>query len=194
MGKPLSELAQSAVVGLPEREYRLCLASKVVGEVQSLLFQLDEIRAADAARADGNPVDRPRRAAESSPAEPIRLRLAELQPQIDDATGVLTLRGIEQGPWQTWCDAHPARDGNVRDDELARGYCNIDDLIQELGQFMAAWDGEPIDEAGLALIMTNAHPGDLSQIASVVVNMQETVVDLPFWLSSSLGILGGASD
>lgn len=194
MGKPLNELAQSPIVGLPERTYSLCLAAKAIGEVQQLMMQLDAIRQAEAARAEGQAVDRPRRAAEKSGAEPIRLRLAEMQAEIEDATGELLIRGIEQGAWQTWCDEHPPREGNDRDEDHARGYCNIDALIADLGMFLAEWEGQPIDEAGLAFLRKTAHPGDLTKIAAIVVQMHESVVNLPFLLSSSLGILEGASD
>lgn len=189
MGKSLAEMRSSTMVGRPERTYELCLAGKVVSEIQTILGDLDTIRQDEAARADGVTLARPRRAAESSNVTALVDRLKELQSVVEEHTGVLTLVGIDEGDWRTWCDEHPPREGNVRDDEVAYGYCNADDLIAELGTYATLWNGDKMAAGDWEFIRSTAAPGDVTKIASIVVQMHETVVNLGKLLSNSLGIL-----
>lgn len=145
MSKSIAELRQSPHVGLPERTYPLCLASTLVGEVQALLGQLEDARAADRAQTEGDEsAAKPKRMGAGSGTAKIRKRLAELSEEMREHTGTLTLRGTDEGAWRLWVEAHPAREGNDRDARIAYGACNADDLIDDLGKYAAAWNDDPI--------------------------------------------------
>lgn len=190
MSKSLAELRQSSRVGLPRRSYQLCVSSAVLGEYQSLLAQLEDAEAVAAAQAEGDESKAPpKRAGAKSPAAKIRARIAELRDELVEHTGTLILQGITEGEWRLWVDAHPAREGNDRDNTLAFGCCNADDLLDDLGTFAHSWNDEPLAPGDWDFLKANAAPGDLKALAQLVVTMHESVVDIPKLLSSSLGIL-----
>lgn len=195
MSKSLAELRQSPRVGLPERSYRLCLAPKLVAEVQSLLSDLEDAQIAAVAQAEGDEgAAKPKRMGDASPAAKIRARLQELQSELDEHTGSLTLRGWDEGAWRLWVAEHPARKDNARDEQLAYGCCNADALIDSLAEFAHAWNGEPLGPGDWEFLRTNAAPGDVKALAQLVVIMHESVVDVPKLLSSSLGILDAGNE
>lgn len=194
MSKSLAELRQSPRVGLPQRSYQLCVSSVILGEYQSLLAQLEDAEITAAAQADGDESKAPpKRAGVKSPAAKIRARLAELRDELAEHTGTLTLQGVTEGDWRIWVDAHPAREGNERDNTIAFGCCNADDLLDSLGTYAHAWNDEPLKAGDWDFLLANAAPGDIKTIAQLVVTMHESVVDIPKLLSSSLGILDAAT-
>lgn len=193
MSKSLAELRQSPRVGLPERTYSLCLASTLVGEVQALWSQLEDIEAKEAARRDGDKAARPTRMGEGSEAGKIRAELARLSEEMIEHTGTLTLHGVTEGAWRLWVDEHPAREGNERDAKVAYGICDADALLDDLGTYAKAWNGEAMGPGDWDFIKANAAAGDLKEIARTVVAMHEMTVDVPKLLSGSLGILDAES-
>lgn len=193
MSKTLAELRQSPRVGLPERSYSLCLASTLIGEVQTLISELQDAEVEDAARAEGEAVAKPKRAAEKSAAAPIRKRLGELRSEMAEHTGILTLRGLTEGKWREWVDNHPPREGNKRDAQIAYNCCDADALLDDLELFAHAWNGDPVGPGDWDFIVSNAAPGDIKTITQLVVVMHETAVDIPKLLSGSLGILDAAT-
>lgn len=187
MSKTLAELRQSPRVGLPERTYSLCLASKLIGEIRTLAIELDEAETVAAAqREDDANTTRPRRAGEASPVTAIRERLAALREEMVEHTGTLTLLGVDEGKWRTWVDAHPARTDNGRDRQIALGYCNADDLLDDLGTYAHAWNGDPLAVGDWDWIRSQAAPGDLKELGRLVVSMHEMAVDVPKLLSDLL--------
>lgn len=191
MSKSVAELRTSPRVGRPERSYQLCLAPKLVAEVQSLLAELEDAQVASAAQREGNETAAPPRRLGQAPAgAEIRQKLAALREELDEHTGTLTLRGMTEGDWRLWVDANPPRDGNERDEALGYGFCNADALIDNLGAFAHEWNGEALGPGDWEFLSQNAAPGDVKAIASTVVQMHETVVNLPKLLSSSLATLG----
>lgn len=193
MSMSLDALRASDRTGLPERTYPLCLASALVGEVQSVLTELREAEQVEAARQDSdNPT--PRRVGEPPVTAPIRARLATLRDEMAEHTGTLTLQAVTEGKWRTWVDEHPAREGNKRDAQIAYGCCNADDLLDDLEQFATKWNEDPIKPGDWDFILANAAPGDVKSLVQLVVVMHETAVDVPKLLSGSLGILDGETD
>lgn len=194
MSKSLAELRQSPRVGLPERSYELCLASALVSEVQSLLAELEHVAATEAAQAEGDEqAARPRRMGDGAESKRIRARLSDLYAEMSDHTGTLTIKGVTEGDWRLWVDAHPARKDNARDNNLAYGLVNIDALVDDLARFASAWNGEPFGPGDWDFIGANASPADLRAIAQLVVAMHEGAVDVPKWLNSLPGIRGDAN-
>lgn len=194
MSKSLAELRQSPRVGLPERTYSLCLASTLVGEVQTLWAQLEDIESKEAAAANGDAAARPKRMGEGSDAAKVRARLSELRAEMLEHTGTLTLRGITEGEWRLWVDEHPARDDNERDAKVAYGICDADALLDDLGRYAKAWNGEDMGPGDWDFIKANAAAGDLKEIARTIVAMHEMTVDVPKLLSASLGTLDAEND
>lgn len=205
MSKSIAELRKSPHVGLPERSYDLCLASTLTAEVQTLLSDLEDARAAAGARIDDDTPGKPKRMADGGAVKKIRARLTVVRDEMREHTGTLTLRGIDEGKWRLWVEAHPAREDSERDNRIAHGYCNGDDLIDNLATFAAAWNGDPLkpavyDADGELVepgdwdwIRSKAAPGDLLELASLVVVMHESVIDVPKLLNASPAILGGES-
>ena len=194
MSKSLAELRQSPRVGLPERTYALCLAPKLIGEVQGLLSELEDAMVSEAAQREGDESGAPPKRMAAKPASAkIQARLADLRGEMAEHTGTLTLRGVTEGEWRLWVDDHPAREGNTRDAAIAYDCCNADALVDSLGQFAYAWNDEPLKPGDWEFLRDNAAPGDIKTLAQMVVAMHESVVNVPKLLSSSLGIHDGAT-
>lgn len=200
MPKSIAELRASAHVGLPEWTYRLCLATKILGEIQSLVEELRLLEETEQERAEGKQAGPKRRAAEKAPGQQLRARIAELRQEMDEHTGTLTFRGVDDNVWRRWKDAHPARPGNERDSRIGHGFCNADDLVDALGTFVVAWNGEELkppaydakgeltEPGDWEFFRASAAPGDLNQMAVEVIDRHETVVDLPKLSSALRGI------
>jgi hypothetical protein len=189
MSKTLAELRQSKRVGLPERTYQLCLAPKLVGEVQELISQLEDAEIAAEAQRSGDKASKPKRVADKSPVADLRAQLAALRDEMAEHTGTLTLRGTTEGAWREWTDEHPPRDEHARDKAIAYGVCNADDLLDALDSYAVAWNGENLSPGDWEWIVSTAAPGDLKSLVQLVIAMHETTVDVPKLLSGSLATL-----
>lgn len=185
MPKSIAEMRTSPSVGLPERPVRMCLAQKLVAEVQSLAAEHEQI--VNQVKIDPDKPGTPRRAGQGKPAraEEIEERVAALHEEMREHTGELLLRGIGAGRWRRWVADHPVRQvgltkegapiWNPVDEEIAYGYCNADDLLDELGSYVVSWNGEPLADGEWDFILTNAAPGDINEAVKVVVQMHEFV-------------------
>ena len=113
----------------------------------------------------------------------IRAELAEIVPEMEAAEGDLRLRANwTDGEWRNWADAHPARPegqpGHERDRKYFQGACNADALIEKLGNFAHAWDGDPLVDGDWASIFEpNLSPGDKIEAGRLVVSMYESRLD-----------------
>lgn len=191
-------------VGRPESTVEMCLAQKVIAEVRSLSEERDQLvaerlrirRDAGLAEPDADqPTSAPRRAGQPAPPRlaEIEARLAEIEARLSilademrEHTGVLTLRAIESGEWRRWVSAGntPREIGrneqgdpiwHIVDEDLAYGFCNADNLFARLGDFAAAWNGEPLADGEWDWLASRASGGDLNEAVRTVVQMQEVV-------------------
>jgi len=194
MSKSLADLRASEHIGLPERTYQMCLAPRLTGEVQSLVSELADAELDAAAAANGDGPAKPKRMGDPPAVAKIKARLAEVQADMAEHTGTLTLRGTTEGLWRRWVDDHPAAEDNKRDMSVAYGICSADALVDGLDQYAVAWNGVPLNAGDWEFLRSNAAPGDLKEIARVVVAMHETTVDVPKLLTRSLGIRSAAND
>lgn len=97
----------------------------------------------------------------------IRDRLAEFQGEVDS-------RGFGPGEWQRYKDDHPARENNRDDKMAAKGCCNATDLLNDLGQFASAWNGEPLADGDWdGGLVDKIMPGDLAQMVRDIVDMHQ---------------------
>lgn len=178
----LADLRKGAPTARTERIYQLCLRRDLMAEVDTLL--------ADATVRPEDDEGQPRRL---NP-EKVDTRLQELEREIDDATGDLRLRAIPNGEWSRWINEHPAREKNDRDEQLAYGICNTDDLASELERWALSWNGEDLGANDWkTLILPNASGGDLKALVNLVVTMQEAADD-PKWLLRGLRGARSSSD
>lgn len=191
----LAELRAQRPVHRPERALTICLAPHIVAEVQSLTDELQALAVAGVRGVDedGNREGPPARMGdgEDPEADAIRARLAELLDEMDQHEGELRIRAVDDGEWRRWVNEHPARQkdvdpaGHARDVEVARGYCNADDLIDDLGKWAYTWDGEPLAEGDWGILAATIARPDKKQVARGVVGMHEQMdVDLPKWRTS----------
>lgn len=194
MSKPLAELRANPPKAHIERSYTVCLRPDLLAEVQALTDELANMSQSGGEDEPGPP----KRAGGPSPRErEIRARLAELVEEMAEHEGELRLRLGDDGEWRRWVDAHPARDegqpGHQRDLEVTLGYCNADDLIDNLGTYVYSYDGEPLEPDDWASWMAaSVAPPDKKAIANLVVAMSESRLDIPKWrvgLSDSLSRL-----
>lgn len=128
--------------------------------------------------------------------------LEGLQPQVEAASGTLVLRAnLTQGEWTRFVDSHPARPegqkGHERDQRWAYGVVNVDALIEHLDQYAHMWENDTLepterDKDGNVtrrgqfdrLLRDNIPPGDLNEMAAVVVLFYETSPDFASWRSA----------
>ena len=176
----LSEMKSSPDVGRPEATFPICVSGKLAADLEAAdrdLFAAEEER--EAARKRGR---QSALAAAQKRAKAAAERCDEIRARMEEHTIVLALRGKADGEWRNWTSAHPARDededpqGHKRDARHG-GFCNIDDLIETLGEFVAKYGDEDPDPDSWAFIRDNAAGGDLTRLASKVIAMHEQVVD-----------------
>lgn len=185
MSKSIAELRASQHTALPERTMSLCLAQKLVAEVQ----QLDEERASILAteRDEEGQSKRPRRQGEgrNPRLDEIQARFDELADEMREHTGELRIRAVTGGEWRRWVDAHPAREVGRResgeplfhqiDEEIAYGIANAVDLYHDLERYVVSWNGDELAEGDWQFIANRAAPGDLNELCRQVVQMHEAV-------------------
>lgn len=177
----LAQMRTSPATGLPERTLPICLAQKVVAEVEALSNERVQLRR----QVPGLEGDGPRRTAQGAPKrlKEIEARMVELQEEMRRHTGTLRLRGTQSGVWRLWADAHPARhegrhpDGrpmvHLFDTEVGYGYVNATELMATLGVYAVAFNDKPLEPGEWDFIAENAAPGDLREAAKIVVQMHE---------------------
>lgn len=189
MPKSLAELRAEPPAEPAERAYTVCLRPHLVAEVQTLTDELDTLP--DATTDDGEQKDGPPKRmgqGEHPRAVEIQNRLAELLAEMAEYEGELRVKAKRtDGEWRQWVNAHPARgekeSGFRRDQQVTMGYCNADDLIDDLATYVHSWNGDPLTEAdwGTTITVGNA---DKKHIATLVVSMYESDLSLPKWRSA----------
>lgn len=186
----LAELRASKPTARPERTLTLCLAPNLVAEVQSLTEELDALPQPQQQRnADGDRVGPPQRLGEKPVENPraveIREALRVLLDRMVEHEGELRVRANDDGEWRRWVNQHPARPegepGHDRDQEVAGGYCNADDLIDSLATYAYSWDSEPLTDGDWAILAGNISGADKKMVATAVVTMHESRLDFPSW-------------
>lgn len=188
MSKSLAELRAEKPQSRPERSLTVCLRPDLVAEVQALTEELSSLPV-DAVLEDGERQGPPRRVGEGENPRigEIRSRLTELLDEMAEHEGELRLRAVSDGEWRRWVNEHPARaegsKGFQRDQEVAAGYCNADDLLDELGMFVASWNDEPLTDGDWEILSANLGSPDLKQAATSVVSMHESRLDFRQWRS-----------
>lgn len=182
MPMPMSELRQSKHVGLPERTYPICVAGKLLAEIEALDEEFR--RAVEAEEASGGR----RRVGSKSKAATIAQQIDTKRTEMEEHTVTVRVRAHEHGEWRRWCDDHPAREDHDTDQKVFMGLCNADDLIGSLGDYVVAINGEEPKDGDWEFVFANANSGDRSGLARVVASMHETSVDIPksrlAWLNS----------
>ena len=175
----LEDLRKGAPVARTERTYQLCLRLDLMAEVDALNQEWSSLRVASAAADEDENKPRKRLGEGGNPrAEDVRQRLAELRDELEDSTGDLRLRAIRDGGWRQWLNEHPAREDDVRDEQVAFGVCNADDLANDLSRWAVAWNGDDLQGDDWDRIFSpNVGGGDRKALVSMVVLMQEVADD-----------------
>lgn len=189
MVKSLADLRSEKSDARPERPYRVFVGDgqKYVAESKRLVEEHDDVVTQPPA-GDGENQPPKMLAKPSIPprAQEIRDRLAELADLMAEYEGELTVRASwSDGDWKQWCLAHPAREedqpGHRDDLMITGGYCNAEDLIVALPEFVVAWQGEPLAPGDFDAL--NLLRPDKKAIASMVVGLYEVGEDVPKWRS-----------
>jgi hypothetical protein len=162
----------------------LCLAQHLVARVKALQFERQSV-AVQSARSEGEPDSTTKLGGVPSRLGEIDTELEALYDEMREHTGVLTLEAEPTGEWIRWRDAHPARkdgeDQNGRpilspiDQTVTWGWCDSSALLDRLGKYAVAWNGEPLKAGEWDWIVDNAVPGDLKEACQRVVALHENV-------------------
>ncbi len=196
MTKSLADLRASGPQSRPQRSVRVCLAPHLVAEVQSVSTRLDDLEQASRTQ--------PRRQAEPRDSEiaALRHRLEELLDQMAEYEGEMRVTATRtDGEWRRWANEHPARGedqpGHDRDQRVSAGFCNADDLLDDLAVYVTDWEGQPLDSGDFGKLFDPViASADKAELARAVVALYEGRLDFPRWrngLSASLVRSNGSS-
>jgi hypothetical protein len=191
MSKTLAELRANPQKSRAERSVTVCLAPHLVAEVQALTEELQALPAAKVVDPESEQSAPPRRVGQSAEhprAAEIRARLAEILDEMSEHEGELRVRAVTDGEWRRWANEHPGRGedekGYARDQEVTFGYCNADDLLDDLATYAYTWNGDPLTGEDWKTVLEPSIAGpDLKQIATAVVAMHESSLDFRQWRS-----------
>lgn len=164
------------------RVLRVCLDHDLVEQVQALREEKQDLLLAAAAARGEDESGRPRRLGERGDPrlDEIDRELEALLDRMRESEGKLTVRAGDGGAWQRWKDDHPPRKDNALDDDVAGGYCNALDLLDDLGTYVEAWNDEDLaadDWDGWLRARISA--ADLKDACRAVVGLHEVRVVLP---------------
>lgn len=194
--KTLADLRADKPIGRPERSVTLCLAPHLIAETQALTTELQNLPSFEPADPEGDPTGPPRKLGDPASARAreqaavIRGRLAEVLEQMAEHEGEMRVRAnLTDGEWRRWVNEHPPRDegqaGYERDQRVAGGVCDADALIDNLGTFAHAWNGDDLTEGDWAEIFEPVvASGDLAEMANGVIGLYEGRLNFPQWRSA----------
>lgn len=169
---------------LREWDVEVCLDHALQSDLDRLSEELAELQAA----AKGAPKRKMAQGADPREAE-LAAEIERVQSAMRETTGKLTLRTIEAGEWIRWKDENPPREGIPSDQRLCYGLVSSTALISDLGRWVVAWDGEPLEDDDWAgWLSGQLAPGDLADCANAVVMHQEersTILPKSMTVSSS---------
>lgn len=182
MSRTLAELRADKSPSLPTRVLTICLDQRLLAQVQRLEMEKQDLTVEEAARK-GDP-DNPRPQRIGVGPDPrlaeIDNEMAALFDEMREAEGELLLRATEGGVWQRWKDAHPAREGNQTDEQVAYGLCDATALLDSLATYVVSWDGDELTESDwVSVFAPRVAPADLSNIVTTVVSLHEARVAVP---------------
>lgn len=191
MSRSLADLRANPPKSRPERSVTICLKPHLVAEVQALTEELNNLPVAQILDPEGEKGPKPRQG-QSKPKEhpraaEIRERLGTLFAEMAEHEGELRIGATTtDGEWRNWANAHPGREegepGHKRDRDVTLGYCNADDLLEDLGKYAVSWNGEPLAEGDWdSIFAPNIGNPDLKQIATNVIAVFESRLDFSEW-------------
>ncbi len=198
MTKSLADLRANPPQSRPERSMTICLAPHLVAEVEALTAELSSLPTLQRT-SDESPDAPPRKMAEGPHPRKAEIqdRLRALVEEMGDLEGELRLRATTDGEWRRWVNDHPPRvegdPGHQRDTEVTGGYCNADDLIDDLGTYAYSWNGETLAPDDWSWLVNNMGGPDLKQAATAVVAMHESRLDFRQWRSALSASLNRSS-
>lgn len=182
---------------LPTRVVKACLDQSLLADIQRLTAEKTDLIVAGAgtrasADADDDTQDgTPRRVGQGVNPR-IAAIDAELEPlyqRLRDTEGEILLRATDGGTWLRWKDAHPPREKNEVDERLAYGLANATDLLDDLGKYAVAWNGDDFGPGEWAWFSKKVAPADLNACISAVVELHESRISAPKSLSNSSATL-----
>jgi len=193
--KTLAELRKSQHVGPMERSTTICVAGALVAEYEELDTQYRIARESAPEHINRRVSDGP------DEARRIAELMEPLHQQMLEHEVVVRLRRKPRTTWRReYVEAHPPRIQEGKhtaychrdpDDEDACSGClpnlddarhgvNIDDLADDVGEFVVALNGEPADRDDYdEIVAASASNGDLRRLARIVATMHEGEFSVP---------------
>lgn len=200
--KSLSELQSSDVVGPLQRTAMVCVAGRLVDDLDRVTDDLtnceaevESLRAEADRRREGG---RPRRSGETSRIPELEERARALSTEADDLRAQVLEHSVavtmeaDEGRWRRFVSANPPRDdteehdgerrlvdrvGYGEDMRWANGLCNVKALADALHEWVVSYNGEPASEEWRTFLASAAAPGDMLKAASALAGMHVNAVD-----------------
>lgn len=176
-GRTLAELRARKPKSLPTHVMRITLEQELIADTERLEMEKSDLMVEfQRTDAEGERTGPPLKAGVGKPKRVVEIdeELRVLYDKIRESEGELLLRGITGGDWQAWKDDHPPRPENVTDLQVTYGLCNASELLEDLDQFVTAWNGEDLADGDWNGWLKDAvAAGDLRDMVTAVVAMQE---------------------
>lgn len=165
MPKSLAEMRSSQSVGLPERTYPICLAGKLVAQIEELEAKYDAVE------------DKPSngRLASKSEAKKIADEIDALRDEMNDHLIAVHLRAKPGHEWRAFVAEHPPTDLFIDQ----RSGIGIDAAIRDLPEFIVSVNGEDLKPGDWDFVIANAADGDLKGCVGMLMDMHNAGVDIP---------------
>jgi hypothetical protein len=174
----------------------VCLDQRLRSELQRLVAERVGLPTPKVAEESGERTGPPRKAgqrAESPRLAEINAEIQAVREKMRDSSGDLVVGAPEDADWQAFKDAHPPREGNRTDEEIALGMCDATALLADLPKYVVSWGGEEIAVKHRDAFVKRMAYSDQVAAASAVVAMYETRVSVPKSLSGSSETEGSAT-
>lgn len=202
MSKTLADLRKEKdqPASRPTRVVKACLDQSLLADIQRLTVEKNDLLVAENARSaeseDGEQSGPPRRVGQGPDPRlaEIEVELEALYERLRETEGEILLRATDGGSWMRWKDAHPAREKNEVDERLAYGLCDATALLDDLGRYAVAWNGDDFGPGEWAWFSEKVAPADLGACITAVVELHESRVAAPKSRSTSSGHLTSVTD
>lgn len=122
-------------------------------------------------------------------------RLAEIEAELKPlyerraaSVAVLKLREMPFGDWGRFVEDHPAAEKSTIDAVVGWGIVSATAVTEALGEFIVAWDGEPVPAGAWTADHTAKIPsGQVQTLVQSIVHHQQKVWEVPPKLPSGSG-------
>lgn len=166
MPKSLKEMRSSDKVGPTERLYPICLAGKLVADIEKLEAELDLVE------------DRPSngRLAGKAPRTKLEQQIEALRDEMNDHLAEVRFQAKPGHEYRAFVNAHPPAENDNADQ---RSGVSIDGFIRDMDEFVLTVNGDVLGPGDWEWIVATASDGDLRACCGLLMDMHNRAVSIP---------------